>query len=86
MKVKHLWYLYLLNILQQNENPSDNVVATSKISWEIVIIFSYGCVNFLCVCEKCSYYVVTQIYKNSYSVKVSFLKLHSWYIYLLIHS
>lgn len=43
MEGKHLWYMYLLNILQQNENPSDKVVATSKISWEIVIIFSYGC-------------------------------------------
>lgn len=37
MKGKHLWYMYLLNILQQNENLRDNVAATSKISWEIVV-------------------------------------------------
>lgn len=55
--------MYLQNIFQQNENPRDNVVATyqNQLGSCNVIIFSYGCIDFLCLWGwKSSYYIVTK--------------------------
>lgn len=63
---KHLQYLYLQDIFQQNENARHNVVATyqNQLGSCNIIIFSYRCVNFVCLWGgKLSYDIVA---KNTY--------------------